>query len=371
MTRARILLVDDEAPMLRGLERTLGGDYELRSAGDARAALAACDDFEPDLAILDVRLPGQDGFAVLAALRERHPGVDAIFITGEVHQVDAQLIRAIRERAFYFVQKPFDREVLLTLVDRCLALRKASAANRRHVARLERELADARSFQLGLLPERSVTRGPLRLEADYVPCSELGGDFFDHARLPDGGLALLVADVSGHGVSAAMLTALVKSAFHDAGDDAHAPLAVVARVVGSLRSFDEARFVTLFVGRLTADGDLEYVNAGHPAPLLGRPGASPRLLRATGALISPAFPDLEWGLARARLEPGERLLAYTDGIVEARSVHGELFGDERLLRQFTIPNVGICGRVRAAVTEHVGGRPLDDDLTLLCVDRDA
>ena len=109
-------------------------------------------EFKPDLVILDVRMPEIDGFELMARLKAAHPGVDIIVMTGSLDDLDQKLIRAIRGRAFYFIQKPFDREVLQTLVERCLELRWRRVESRHHVERLERELADARAFQQGLLP---------------------------------------------------------------------------------------------------------------------------------------------------------------------------------------------------------------------------
>ena len=145
-------------------------------------------------------MPQIDGFRLLSSLREIKPDLDVIFMTGIIHELDAQLIRSIR--------KPFDRDVLLTLVERCLELRRLAAENRRHVKRLELEPREARGFQRSLLPRATARLGSVDLAADYQPCTELGGDLYDYAG--DGGdkATVLIADVSGHGVSAAMLTAI-------------------------------------------------------------------------------------------------------------------------------------------------------------------
>jgi len=176
MSTERILVVDDEPGMLRGVARVLASDYVVETSDDPRAALELARELRPALAILDVRMPAMDGFELMGKLREVVPDIDIIFMTGAVHELDAQLIRAIRERAFYFIQKPFDREVLLTLVERCLVLRRLSAENARHVARLEGELAEARRFQRGLMPGAAARSERVRRSARCPPCDELGGD---------------------------------------------------------------------------------------------------------------------------------------------------------------------------------------------------
>lgn len=371
MKRERILVVDDEPRMLHSVRRLLEDRYEVQTADTGRQALELVDSFAPDLAILDVRMPELDGFELMSLLRTERPDVDVIFMTGAIHEVDAQLIRAIRERAFYFVQKPFDRDVLLTLIERCLELRRLEAQNRAYVRVLESELDDARAFQRSLLPPVSARFGAFSLHAHYEPCARLGGDLYDYLEAGAGALAFLVADVSGHGVSAAMLTANVKSAFHDARAEGHAPLAVVERLSSSLRPFDDARFVTLFCARLDADRTLEYVNAGHPPPIVTSAGGERRELRLTGPLVSPTLAGLPvWKAERIELAPGDNLFAYTDGIVEGRGEEG-FFGEERLrevLEQAAKDGAQRIERVLVALRAFADGRPLEDDLTLFALE---
>src|SRR5262249_36193200 len=149
----------------------------------------------------------------------------------------------------YFLQKPFDRGVLLTLVERCLELKRLERSNRDHQRRIAKELGDARAFQQSLLLAGSSKVGGISVFADYVPCSELAGDFYDYAAVSPDGIALLVADVSGHGASAAMLTGTVKSAFHSAEADLYEPARVVDRVANGIRAFGHHHFITLICAR--------------------------------------------------------------------------------------------------------------------------
>ena len=368
MSGPRILIVDDQAAMRRGVERLLTRHYHVGCAASAREALEIAEELAPDLAILDVRMPETDGFALMGLLRERHPDVDVIFMTGAIHEVDAQIIRAIRERAFYFIQKPFDREVLLTLVERCLEQRRLSAENALYTEQLERELDDARSFQRSMLPAPDARFGPVSLAAQYEPCDQLGGDLYDYVS-HSAGTALLVADVSGHGVTAAMLTAIVKSAFHDAHVDDFDPQSVCTRVAGALRPFDEGRFVTLFCGNVTPDGSrLSYVNAGHPPPIFWGRDREQTTLTRTAPLLSPAFPDLEWEGAAVDLRGGDRLVIYTDGVTEMRAEDDSRYGEERLHAALA----GLNGSARDLLDwvstdarRFAAERPSEDDVTLL------
>lgn len=389
MTRARILVVDDEPAMLRSVARILEGSYDVASAPSPSAALTALPVFKPDLAIVDVRMPEMDGFELMARLKAQRPDLDLILMTGST-ETESKLVRAIRERAFYFIQKPFDREVLLTLVARCLELRKLAEENRRHVGRLEGELREARAFQKSLLPPEESKVESVSIAARYLPCSELGGDFYDYASGGRGRTTVLIADVSGHGASAAMLTGIVKAAFRTAHTDGYEPAAAIGRIAASLRDLADNMMVTAFCARfMREERTLEYVNAGHPPGILMRaqpasragagadlgtgPGdglavdAEPALLASTGPLISPVFPNPRFEQRTVRLDPGQSLLLYTDGIIEAQADSQE-FGLPGLLAllQKREPREGaLLDEILAAVRAHLGSRPAADDMTLL------
>jgi len=373
MSEARILIVDDDAAMLRSTERVLGSRHEVLAVRLPGEALVIAPDFAPDIALLDIRMSHMDGFELATRLRKVVPDVDVIFMTGVVHELDAQLIRSIREKAFYFVQKPFDRDVLITLVERCLEVRRLNAENRAHTQRLEAELQEARAFQLGLMPQGTQRLQRVTVSARYEACAAMGGDFYDWVDAGRGGVSVIQADVSGHGVSAAMMVGIIKAAYRATRVDRFEPLAVVRRIANAIAPFDEGRFVTLFAGRIFRDDRmLEYVTAGHPRPLIRRVEGSLDELQLTGPLVSPALPELDWEQTRAEIHPGDQLLIYTDGIIEARN-GGEQFGRERLAQVVTSgahEGEALLDRVLGAVDEWRGGRPADDDETLLGVSLD-
>src|SRR5215472_4503908 len=111
MSLWRILVVDDEAGILRSVERVLGQDYKVKSTQSSREAAELAEAFKPDLAILDIQMPEMDGFRLMEGLQVLDPELDVILMTGSIHELDAKLIKAIRKDAFYFLQKPFDRGV--------------------------------------------------------------------------------------------------------------------------------------------------------------------------------------------------------------------------------------------------------------------
>ncbi len=161
--------------MLRATERVLSARHDVTCAAHPNEALELLRSTRPDLAVCDIRMPTMDGFALADLLRGEQPDLDVIFMTGSHTAPAAHLVRAMKERAFYFIQKPFDREVIEVLVERCLELRRLRHAERRHVDRLEHELGEARAFQQTMLaPEQREVEG-VSIAATCRACSELGG----------------------------------------------------------------------------------------------------------------------------------------------------------------------------------------------------
>ena len=369
MSLWRILVVDDEAGMLRSVERVLGQDYKVLSTRSSREAVGLARVFKPDLAILDIQMSEMDGFQLMEELRTLDPELDVIFMTGTIHELDAKLIRAIRKDAFYFLQKPFDRGVLLSLVERCLELKRLECSNQQHMLRMEKELGDARAFQQSVLPPRFGKVGGISVFAHYVPCSELAGDFYDYVGLSPDGAAILVADVSGHGASAAMLTGIVKSAFHSASSELYEPACVVERVANGIRAFGHHHFITLICARVR-NGSLDFVNAGHPPGILSKFETAAALLGATGPIISPAL-NCSWEQHTIQVKRGsDRIVLFTDALIEAESESGE-YGLDRLVeevRKSPVEGNALSEQILESVRQFTVGRPIKDDLTLVIAD---
>jgi len=367
MKSARILVVDDEPGMLRAVDRVLSKDHHVVGTRLSREALSIAGDFHPELAIVDIRMPDLDGFELMAQLKARFPGIDVILMTGSVDDLDDKLVRAIRSPAFYFIQKPFDREVLRTLVDRCLELRWRREEHRLNLKRLETEMAEARAFQQSLLPDRETVVNGVAVCCRYTPSSALGGDLYDYAA-STGRTALLIADVSGHGVSAAMLTGIVKSAFHASHVDGFEPAAVVQRVSMGLAAFSPDRFVTMVAALISPEErQLRYVNAGHPPVALWGRTREPRWLHSTGPLVSPALMESTWESPVVPIHEGDHLLLYTDGISDALADDNGKSekGFTRIIDRESEGGAPLLDTILADVHRRLAGRPQPDDLTLL------
>ena len=368
MRSARILVVDDEPGMLRAVERVLSENHHVVGTRLSREALSVANEFHPELAIVDIRMPDLNGFDLMAQLKTRFPALDVILMTGSVDDLDEKLVRAIRSAAFYFIQKPFDREVLRTLVERCIELRWRREDHRQNLKRLETELAEARTFQQSLLPARETIVNRVAVCCRYTPCSALGGDLYDYAAASGGRTALLIADVSGHGVSAAMLTGIVKSAFHASHVDGFEPRAVVQRVSVGLAAFSPDRFVTLVAVLISPEErQLQYVNAGHPPIVLWGSAREPRWMGSTGPLVSPVLTKSTWESPTLRMDEGDHLLLCTDGVWETLA-DDDGRAEERFKSIIDRDSGGgarLLDAILANVHGELAGRPQADDLTLL------
>ena len=207
----------------------------------------------------------------------------------------------------------------------------------------------------------------LAVSCRYVSCAELGGDLYDYVS-PAGRAALLMADVMGHGVSAAMLTGVVKSAFRASNPDGYEPRAMVHRLWNNMDAFGSERFVTLIAAVVSLnERRVDYVNAGHPSGLLFSKGGGVSLLASSGPLVSPAFPGCTWEQRSVSFEPGDLLFLYTDGVSDALAGQDDL-GDEALaqmIQRQANRDGALLDSVLAEVRERFGGRPQPDDLTLL------
>ena len=194
----------------------------------------------------------------------------------------------------------------------------------------EQELQRAREIQQSLLPREIPQLPGIAVATAWRPARAVGGDYFDVLRLDGNKLAVCISDVSGKGVSAALLMANVQASLRASVRDLASPARVCSIVNGMLcESIAANKFVTFFCGVLDSDTrTFRYCNAGHPYPILVSDGA-PRTLDQGGAVLG-VFPSWTYQDSKVNLKSGDRLLLFTDGITEAEDAQGEEFGVERV-----------------------------------------
>lgn len=264
--------------------------------------------------------------------------------------------------------------LLVTLANQVgVALQNASLYRQTlDAAVLEEELALARKIQQNLLPARAPEVRPFSVAARNVPSQQVGGDFYDLVDLGGGRLLLAVADVSGKGVPAAILTSMLQAALRTQLKSAGGPAEILRNLNEMVYQFTAAdQFATFFLGVLDgADLTFRYANAGHNFPFVLKAGEGMETLE-TGGLLLGAFPGIDWPEGSVTLAPGDTLLLYTDGITEARppdvdEEYGEGRFNERLALLRCAPVEQMLDDILTDVTLYAGGTP-QDDATLVIV----
>lgn len=367
--RARVLVVDDEPGLQNTVRRILGRSHEVSVASSGPEALQLLAHTPHDLAIVDVRMPGMNGFEVLKAIKSAHADTEVIIMTGSISNPEEKLVEALRERAFYFIAKPFEKVVLETLVERCLERQRLEREKRDWTQTLERDLEQARRFQRMLLP-RAFPRVPhLRGDVVYTPTEILSGDFYDFFELGRSRVGVLIADVSGHGVSAALYTGMVKSEMLSVRDEFDHPEVLFAGINERLGvTARRRRHVTALLLVLDAETRrLRYVNAGHPGFFTSKGTAWDSTGPPLGMLDGASYEVRE-----AELAPDERLFLYSDGILEAMRPDGTEFGFDRIRDAFDatrgLPPDAAVAEVVNAARRFTGSETFGDDATAIVLE---
>lgn len=303
----------------------------------------------------------------LYAMPRAKPGESAVH-TGRGEFLGVLYLDSRRPAAF----SKLDRQILDALaLEAATVLDNARLVEReRERQRLEQELNIARDIQMALLP-RGLREFPhVAITGINSSCLTVGGDYFDIFPMADERTGFLIADVSGKGLGAALLTTMLQGAFSSmaaSGDP--------ARVFQHINRFlcehaEVGRFATLFFGILDSNGQLDFINAGHPSPLLLRRGEVTAPF-TEGSVPVGLLPEAEYVAARVNLEPGDTIILFSDGVTEAMNPDEEMFGVSRLCNALSGQHDVSLDRLQSTVMECVEnfarGASQADDITLMLV----
>ncbi len=363
----RILVCDDQPDVLHAIELLLkGAGYEAVTVDSPKALLrrARSEDFDLILADLNYTrdtTSGDEGLDLLAGLDAQGNQAPVIVMTAW-GSIDLA-VEAMRRGACDFVQKPWDNARVLA------AIRKQVDAERHR----QSELEIAASVQQKLFP----ASGPRLRTIDYagacLPARGVGGDYYDFLNLGDGSLGLVLGDVSGKGMPAALLMANLQACFRtQAAAGSKRPAEILEAVHRHFYTSTQSdRFATLFFGIYDdRTRRMRYTNCGHCPPLLLRANGSVERLEPTAIMLG-AFEDWSCGEDEVTLHAGDTLVLYSDGVTEAVNETGDDFGEERVIdavRNSTANNANdLVGAIVNAVASHSGAARLDDvTVTAIC-----
>ncbi len=366
----RTLIADDQPDVLEALHLLLKREgYQIEAVNSPKAVLDRLHTREYDVLLMDLNYAldttsGQEGLDLLANVRKLDRNLPIIVMTawGSVRLA----VEAMQRGAADFVEKPWDNSRLLSTLR---AQVEAGNERRNGAVRESHEIEAASATQRGLLPQ-SIPQFPgYGISAAWRPAGAVSGDYLDLLRLDENHLALCVADVIGKGVAAGMLMSNVQAAVHALAGDMLSTGALCGRINRIVASnVVSGKFITFFYGVLDgARRRFSYTNAGHCEPILVR--ANGECVRVNhGGVVLGVFPDWTYHEQHVDLEPGDRLVLFTDGITEIANADNDEFGEERLMEVLRA-NRGLDAEamqklVMAAVAEFSGGN-FQDDATLI------
>ncbi|MGA3188420.1 MAG: SpoIIE family protein phosphatase [Bryobacteraceae bacterium] len=326
----KILVADDQVDVLEAIRLLLkGSGHHAETVESPRALLAAAQRDSFDLVLMDMNYSrdttsGDEGLALLDHVLALGSGVPVIVMTAW-SSVDLA-VEAMRRGAVDFIQKPWDNARMLATIEK-----QANRSKERKNARSELEIA--RHVQQRLLPQHAHPLKTAAFGGRCLPAREIGGDYYDFLDLGPGRLGVLLADVSGKGVAAALLTANLQASFRSQLElGLKHPKALLASVNKLFHESTPAEyFATMFFAEYRDQTrELRYINCGHPAALLMRAGGAIEHLEAT-ALPIGIFAAWSCEEKTVKLGPGDVLIAFSDGVLEAGVERGEEFGEARLI----------------------------------------
>ena len=371
-----LLLVDDDSENIQVVNSILGDKYKIRVATNGVKALelVRVEPF-PSLILLDVIMPYMDGYEVCSQLKTdpKTRDIPVIFLTGKTEVADET--KGFELGAVDYIHKPFSPPIVNARVRTHLMLREAHEIVARQLSTMNSELEMARQVQLSILPSEIPHLPGLEIAARYLPMSSVAGDFYDFLVPDDQHVGILVADVSGHGLPSALIASMLQSALAAQSPHASDPTQVLAGLNRAIHGKFERHYVTacyLFVD--TLQGTVRYSGAAHP-PFLVWQARTGRITEyvENGLMLGP-FGDSPYSAGTLSLEPGDRVLLFTDGLLEVKNAAGRDFGVDGVRQILECKHDLPPGRFADALlyalsnwSEDAIGPRQSDDITIIAI----
>ena len=378
-----ILVVDDDAMSRRLLVRALSkAGFSCRESTDGLDALEVLHARIPSLLLLDFDMPGINGAEVLKRLRaDKDPAIaqlPAIMLTG--HGGEASEVLCLEAGADDFVTKPINQAVLRARIETQLRLRSMREQLQQQNdeleawrINLERDLAAARLTQQSLIPQKPPPLEGWDVAAVYRPVIQVGGDIYGWRKMTDQRTLFWIADATGHGASAALLTTLAKLLFHHGSVEHTMPAAIMRAVNNDFRSIFGARsFMTAMCVALDpVSGCATVVGAGHPPLLVARREGGTESIPSSAPPLG-LVERSEFVATDVHLGPGDAFFLYTDGLYGAENGQAPRLTPATLadMLQPTTPTAeALLARIIQEATRGNHDKPLPDDLAVIAVKR--
>ena len=383
----KILSVDDETDLELLLSQYFrrkirNGEYEFFFAHNGLEALQVLLK-HPDISIIlsDINMPEMDGLTLLAKINEmRIPSLKCIMVSayGDMDNIR----QAMNGGAFDFATKPIDLDDLQRTIDKAVEqIEYIRSAQKEHVqlVDIQTDLSVAREIQHAILPRTFDLKLPdadnVNIYASMLAAKDVGGDFYDLFPIDDHRIAFTIADVSGKGVPAAIFMAVSRTLIKATGIQDKPTNECMSTVNNIL--CDESvgsMFVTVFYGIYDLQtGQITFTNAGHNPPYILKADGQVEVVKSPCNLVLGAVPDMPFSCDTMKLEPGDTLYMFTDGVTEAENKNHDQFGESRLEAALAeckgADSRHIVDTVNAKVKEFINGASQSDDITQLVIRR--
>lgn len=365
-----ILVVEDDVAIARGLRDTLTREgYRVLVENDGMKGYQRARKDQPDLVVLDVMLPTMDGFKVCSLLKQEGFGAPVFLLTGLTQE--RSRLEGLGRGADDYIGKPFNIRELVLRIQNTLKQRDALKEKTRQ---MEDELLKARQIQMKSLPRVQPRVPGLDIYGRTVPAVQVGGDYFDFLKIDRKRIGIIVADVSGKGMPAAMYVQKMQGIVQSTRKRVRtAPDILTALQEHMHESMDTTSFITAVVALFDLDaGTIELAEAGHLPVLFVRNGKV-RLLKPPGIWIgktSSGIFEKSLRMERITIRTGDLFVFYSDGIIEARNARGQEFGLLRLRKVVSAPALRsrrVVERCFKEVTRFSASEAQSDDITMVAV----
>lgn len=383
MSKGVVLVVDDEPPIRDILSFYLKrADYQVLVAENGIRGLEEMSKLQPDLIISDLRMPEMAGDEFCRQVKTNSITKDIYFMLVSALDGSMSKIGGLNIGADDMISKPFHAQEVMAKVDsafRIIAMqneiKRQNVILRGFQDRVNNEMELASRLQMGLLPTLPGVAPGIQYTHRYLPAEGIGGDIYAITPLPDGSTAMMIADVSGHGVTAALISSMVKTSFESQLRHSQDPHAWAVGMNQDLyRNTLSEQFATAFLAHLEpATGEISYVVAGHPAPfkISAANSGKPEQLSGKGFMLG-IDADLPFSAQRASFHVGDRLILFTDGLEEVEREDRTYLGEDGLMGFcFELPTEAEQAVIQLIdqVQAFNGPAIFSDDVTLVVVDR--
>ncbi|MDD3846575.1 MAG: SpoIIE family protein phosphatase [Syntrophorhabdaceae bacterium] len=391
--KERILIVDDSEDIRALLRHILAAaGYEVAEAPSGNEVLQRAGVFKPDLILLDIVMPGMDGFTVCEELNreESLSDIPIIFLSAKTETADK--VKGLELGGADYITKPFQKTEVLARVENQLKIRRLTSDLKRSNAQLtekqkvlDEDLRAAAGIQQSLLPRAIPDIKNLAIAWKFMPSHMIGGDIFNVFRLDENHVGLYMIDVSGHGVPSALITVSVSQflqpdsgsvtkerTYEPPGYRIVSPGRVLEILDGEYPIDRFGKYFTIvYLIVNTRTGAVRYSNAGHPFPVIMRRNGSLEVLDKGGTIIGldglVPFDEEERSLA-----PGDRVILFTDGVVEYSNSSGEFFGEDRFHSLLSCHGRAeieeLLDTIVASIIDFGKGAEFQDDITLVALE---